>query len=121
MLAELRRAMPDAACTAAVCPERELGVAPLGCLALGELRVLGRLARRDAQVDRHVIFVAQAQPFGGGLCLEYALQLARQRITVRPALRVAAKSIVAQRRHDAHEVLPEMLFQDTEREPLAIG
>src|SRR5258706_6050980 len=121
MLAELRRAMADAACTAAVCPDRKLRMPPFGGLALHELRMLRRLARRHAEVDRHVVLVAQAQPLDRGPGLQHALELARQRIAIGAALRIGGEALIAELGNDAHEVQPEMLFQNAEREPLAIG
>src|SRR5258706_1156044 len=121
MLAQLRRPMPDGACAAAVCPDRKLGMPALRRLALDELWMPGRLARRDAEIDRHVFLVAQAQPFGRRPGLEDALELARQLIAVRAALRIGCEALLRELGCELGEVFPEMLLEDVEREALTVG
>src|SRR5690242_2734734 len=121
MLAELRRAPRDGATSPPVRPYGELGVAALDRLALDELRVCHRLARRHAKIDRHIVLVAKAYPFRRALRAYHLLQPPRQFVAIRPAFCIVREARIGELGREAHEVLPEVLLQDAEREPLAIG
>src|SRR5919204_2395688 len=121
VLAELRRAARNRAAAPAVGPYRELGVAALARATLLELWMRGRLARRHAEIDRHIVLFEQPLPFGRRLAAENCFQRRGQRIAIGTALGVAREALIGKLGHELYEVLPEVLFQYAERKALAVG
>ena len=77
--------------------------------------------RRHAQVRRDVILLEHPDPLRSGLSPQHFFQFLGQRIAIGTPLCIAHKALVVQLRDQAHEVLPEVLFQDAERQALAVG
>src|SRR5580765_1909282 len=118
VLAEFGHVAAQLAAAAAVGEHREGGEVAARRFPLPHLRQPGRLRGREAEVDGHVVRLAKLDPLRGALLLEGLLQQRGERIAVRTPASVGLETFIAELGHELYEVLPEMLFQHAEREPL---
>src|SRR5207247_133367 len=120
VLAKARHAAADLAAATPIRPDGKLGEASFHRLPLLQMDELRGLAGLEAEIERHVVLFQQTDPVLRRPGKENVLQQFRQRIAVHTAFLIAGKALVGKLRDDADEVLPEVLFEDAERQAPAV-